>query len=174
MKVETRLNLALLFDFNVMADPLNSLRASINSSTPPKPADANSAPVESLAAASHITLSGIVLPKDTVTRFRKSTSSPATDGYTLAALYTVWHLRDAAAAEYMRQTREAGVTSFVSITERKGVVDWLEGRKTEDERIAPLTTAGGAYSMSCRVMRVLNVMQTPRRHLVLRLLLSPP
>lgn len=40
----------------------------------------------------------------------------------------------------MKQARENGlVVGFVSVTERKGVVDWLEGRSEDDsDKIIPL------------------------------------
>ena len=39
----------------------------------------------------------------------------------------------------MKQARENGLAvGFVSVTERKGVVDWLEGKIVDSERIAPL------------------------------------
>jgi parafibromin len=44
-------------------------------------------------------------------------------------LYLAWVLKDAAVAEYMKQARENALAhGFVGITERKKVVDWLEGR----------------------------------------------
>lgn len=42
----------------------------------------------------------------------------------------------------MKQARENGLAvGFVSVTERKGVVDWLEGIVADSDRISPL--AGG-------------------------------
>jgi parafibromin len=39
----------------------------------------------------------------------------------------------------MKQTRENGLAvGFVSVTERKGVVDWLEGKVPDSDRIVPL------------------------------------
>jgi parafibromin len=40
----------------------------------------------------------------------------------------------------MKQARECGlIVGFVSVTERKNVVDWLEGRISDSDRIVPLT-----------------------------------
>ena len=53
-----------------------------------------------------------------------------------------WLLRDAPGAEYMKQAREHGLAvGFVSVTERKHVVDWLEGKVQDSDRIAPLACA---------------------------------
>jgi len=39
----------------------------------------------------------------------------------------------------MKQTREHGLTvGFVSVTERKHVVDWLEGKTSDQDRVVPL------------------------------------
>jgi hypothetical protein len=51
-----------------------------------------------------------------------------------------WLLREAPGAEYMKQIGEhelsAGFIS-ASVTERKHVTDWLEGKFSDNERIAP-------------------------------------
>ena len=42
----------------------------------------------------------------------------------------------------MKQARENGLAvGFVSVTERKSVVDWLEGKIGDSERIVPLAGA---------------------------------
>lgn len=67
-------------------------------------------------------------------------SSNPQDFFSLEAVYLAWLLRDASGAEYMKQARENGLAvGFVSVTERKSVVDWLEGRIADLERITPLT-----------------------------------
>ncbi len=60
------------------------------------------------------------------------------DFYTLDAVYAAWLARDAVVAEYMKQGRELGVTVFVSVTERKNVVGWLEGESERSNWITPL------------------------------------
>ena len=93
-----------------------------------------SATVSSISDATHLVLSSSVsLPKTTPTRLRKpgaSSTDPQAnphDFISLGAVYLAWLLRDASGAEYMKQVRENGFTTgFVSVTERKGVVDWLE------------------------------------------------
>ncbi|KAJ2927111.1 hypothetical protein H1R20_g10011, partial [Candolleomyces eurysporus] len=124
-------------------DPLSTLqqaikaRSPITYSTSPSPQDAS----PSLAQASHLVFSNSeAIPKAAPTRFRKPGASSSTtvneaDFYSLEALYIAWLLRDAPAAEYMKQSREHGipVSAFVSVTERKKVVDWLEGKGGIDE-----------------------------------------
>jgi len=107
---------------------------------------ANGEPTSSLAAATHLVLPSQTLPKLTPTRFRKPgvsgsdpTSSPG-DFFTLDAIYVTWLLKDASVTEYMRQARDNGLTvGLVSVTERKSVVDWLEGKAADHPNIAPLT-----------------------------------
>ena len=80
---------------------------------------------------------GRSFPKATPTRVR---SSPTEQTFwRLDAIYVAWLLRAAPAAEYMRQAREHGLAvGFVSVMERKGIVDWLEGKADNHERIVPL------------------------------------
>ena len=60
------------------------------------------------------------------------------DFFTLEAVYLAWLCRDSNSSEYMKQVRENGLSvGFVSVTERKGVADWLEGRVADLERIVP-------------------------------------
>jgi len=106
---------------------------------------ANEQPTSSLVAATHLVLPSQTLPKSTPTRFRKpgvSGSDPVSspgDFFTLDAIYVTWLLRDASVTEYMKQARDNGLTGgLVSVTERKSVVDWLEGRVTNHPNIIPL------------------------------------
>ncbi|KDQ59793.1 hypothetical protein JAAARDRAFT_126976 [Jaapia argillacea MUCL 33604] len=133
-----------------MSDPLLALRQSIKSKSPitytssPSSAD----PCPTLSAASHILLSpsSQPLPKSTPTRLRKqgSTSTDPSlnpdDFYALDAVLLAWLLRDAATGgEYMKMARENGfAVGFVSVTERKSLVDWLEGKIEQYESIVPL------------------------------------
>jgi parafibromin len=102
-------------------------------------------PASSLAAATHIVFPSKILPKSILTRFRKpgvSGSDPATcpgDFFTLDAIYVTWLLKDASVTEYMKQARDNGLTGgLVSVTERKSVVDWLEGNAINHPNIVPL------------------------------------
>ncbi|OCH86204.1 CDC73-domain-containing protein [Obba rivulosa] len=105
-------------------------------------------PAPNLASATHIVLSPTTsLPKSTPTRLRKpgatSTDPSANpqDFFSLEAVYLAWLLRDASGAEYMKQARESGLAvGFVSVTERKSVVDWLEGRREDLDSMVPLVS----------------------------------
>jgi len=122
-------------------DPLLALRQAVKSKSNIT-FTANGQPTDSLRDASHISLSSdISLPKSTPTRYKKPGSQEV---YSLEALYLTWLLRSAPGAEYMKQARENGLTSgFVSVTERKNVVEWLEGRASDGDKLVPL--AGGKF-----------------------------
>lgn len=127
------------------ADPLLSLRQAIKSRSTITYRNGPE-PTGLLASATHIVLSSSVsLPKSAPTRLRKpgtTSSDPSTspqDFFSVAAVYLAWLLRDASGADYMKQARENGLAvGFVSVTERKNVVDWLEERRSDLENIAPL------------------------------------
>ena len=92
--------------------------------------------MSTFSEATHLAFSSShVLPKSTPTRIRKpgATSTDPQDSpqdfISLGAVYLAWLLRDAPSAEYMKQVRENGLASgFISVTERKGLVDWLHNR----------------------------------------------
>jgi parafibromin len=120
-------------------DPLQSLRQAIQSRSSINYADASGASSPSLASATHLVLSPTLsLAKSGPTRYLKPGASK--DFFSLEAIYLAWLLRDAPGADYMKQARENGLAvGFVSVTERKGVVDWLEGRGGGEERVVPLS-----------------------------------
>jgi hypothetical protein len=59
----------------------------------------------------------------------------------LEAVYLAWSLRDTPGGEYMRQAREHGLPAggFVSLTERKSIVDWLRRAIPSLDSIVPLS-----------------------------------
>jgi parafibromin len=152
-----------------MTDPLLTLRTSIKSSTPITYTDVSGAPTASLTVASHIVLApGRSFPKSTPTRFRSSATEQKF--WRLDAIYVAWLLRTAPAAEYMRQAREHGLAvGFVSVMERKGVVDWLEGRIDSHERIVPLEgmTQELPLPMCCDLTSLCPLQVNPQHLLVL-------
>lgn len=103
-------------------------------------------PTQQLSTASHLVLSpSTSLPKSAPTRLRRpgaTSSDPSTnpeDFFSTEAVYIAWLLRDASGAEYMKQARENGLAvGFVSVTERKSLVDWLEGKAAQHPNIVPL------------------------------------
>lgn len=128
-------------------DALLALRQAVKSRSQITYSNA-SGPTDSLASATHIALSpSLSLPKSTPTRLRKpgaSSTDPSSnpqDFFSLDAVYLAWLLRDASGAEYVKQTRENGLAvGFVSVTERKSLVDWLEGRTSDLSNIVPLVS----------------------------------
>lgn len=117
-------------------DPLLALRQAIKSRTQITYSN-DSGPCSSLLNATQLVLSDKPFPKAGRTRYRKP-DTPS-EFYLLDALYVAWLLREAPGAEYMKQLREHGLSAgFVSVTERKHVTDWLEGKISDNERIAPL------------------------------------
>ncbi|KAF7972268.1 hypothetical protein HWV62_18596 [Athelia sp. TMB] len=135
-----------------MADALLALRDAIKSQAQISYADATGAAAPTLLAATSLVLPvspPVTLAKSTPTRFRKSGAPPTStdpsatpnDFFTVEAVYLAWLLREAPGAEYMKQARESGLAvGFVSVTERKGLVDWLEGRVGEHPQIIVETT----------------------------------
>lgn len=132
-----------------LKDPLLALRNAIKIRYKPTPVDDHNTPAPNLSSATHLRLSDTLsLPKSTPTRLRRPGSTDTDpesnpSGFvSLEAVYLAWLLRDAGSAEYMKQARESGLAvGFVSVTERKGVVEWLEGKTSDLESIVPL--AGG-------------------------------
>ncbi|KAJ7095751.1 RNA polymerase II-associated protein [Mycena belliarum] len=124
------------------ADPLLALRAAIKvkaNITYTK----NDEPCQDLLSATHIVVSPkCTLPKSAPTRYRKPgilMAAEPGDFFSVEAVYLAWLFKSAPGADYMKQARENGLAvGFVSVTERKNVVDWLEGRITDQERIVPL------------------------------------
>lgn len=130
---------------NSSTDPLAALRDAIKSKATVKYSNA-AGPCDSLVQATHLVLSpSTSLPKSTPTRLRKpgvaSSTNPQsnpTDFVGLDAVYLAWLLREKNGSDYLRLVRENGlVVGFVSVTERKALVDWLEGRLSQHDRIVP-------------------------------------
>ncbi|KAJ7134764.1 RNA pol II accessory factor, Cdc73 family-domain-containing protein [Mycena epipterygia] len=127
---------------NNEADPLLALRQAIKAKDTISYAQ-NGEPCESLLSATHIALSPTcTLPKSAPTRYRKPgvlMAGGPDDFFSVEAVYLAWLFQSAPGADYMKQARENGLAvGFVSVTERKNVVDWLEGKITDQERILPL------------------------------------
>ena len=128
-------------------DTLSALRDAIQTRLSISYVTASNEPTTTLSNASSLVLApGLALPKSSPTRLRKPGQtgtdwnvSPQ-DFYTLEAVFLAWHLRDAATGEYMRAVKEAGVplASMVAITEKSGVVEWLEGRLVDHPNILAL------------------------------------
>ncbi|KAI0046442.1 RNA polymerase II-associated protein [Auriscalpium vulgare] len=156
-------------------DALSALKAAVQAAFTIVPVTADGAPA-ALRDATDLRLSAaLTLPKSTPTRLRKpGAASTATDPteqsdafFTLGAVWLAWQLRDAGGADYMKQAREAGLAvGFVSVTERKGIVEWLEGRAPAPASLVPLaesTTPPGTPPPSA-YYKTLGGGPTPSRH----------
>ena len=122
---------------SIESDPLLALRKAVKSRTEITYSN-DSGPSSSFPNATQLVLNGKPFPKASRTRYQKP-DTPS-EFYLLDALYVSWLLREAPGAEYMKQLREYGLSAgFVSVTERKHVTDWLEGKISHNERIAPLS-----------------------------------
>jgi parafibromin len=138
-------------------DPLDALRAAITAKYDIIPVDASGAPAGSLRTATHLRLSTeTTLPKNAPTRLRKAggnATGPAShpDGFfMLEAVYLAWLLRDTSGGDYMKQARDHGLPAggFVSLTERKSIVDWLKRTVTSLGNIVPLSGVSFSTAMS--------------------------
>ncbi|KAJ3998499.1 RNA polymerase II accessory factor cdc73 family protein [Lentinula boryana] len=115
-----------------------------------------STPVESLSQATHIHIPpSDVFPKSTPTRWRKGFSSTSTsnitlnDLYTLEAIYFAYQWKSLPAQNYTKQAREDGLgIGMVSVTERKMVVDWLEGVSESTEGLIDLEKLNGTLKVA--------------------------
>jgi hypothetical protein len=145
-------------------DPLDALRAAISAKYDIAFVNASGAPAGSLRAATHLRFSATTtLPKNAPTRLRKAGSS-ATDPtshpdgfFTLEAVYFAWSLRDTPGGEYMKRAREHGLPAggFVSLTERKSIVDWLKRTVAILGNIVPLS--GVFFSVIIRLSVPVNL-----------------
>jgi parafibromin len=133
-------------------DPLDLLLKSISNTSPPTLLTAASEPTDSLFAATYISFtdpsssSPILIPKDASTRYT-SRSESRTDSYTIGQLWLAWSERETGVREYLMKGQEEGGAAgggYVGIADRRGVVDYLEGRGNGAGRVISTREAGGA------------------------------
>ena len=126
-------------------DPLLALRQAISSQTPITYLNENNELCDTLQQATWIHISpDVKISKVAPTRFQKPNASTRDwvghpeDFFAAQAVLLVWLTRGAPTGEYLKQAREmfAG-TGFVSVTDRKPLVEWLEGTLDTLERIIP-------------------------------------
>lgn len=134
-------------------DALNALRDAIRAKAEIKYSN-DKGPSSSLSEASSIVVPSGTFPKDTPTRLRKpnapqSASDPKaepTSFYRLDAVLLVWTLRDAGVAEYMQSARSHQLLgALVTNTERKPLVEWLEGRTNTYKNLVPLESMSSEW-----------------------------
>ncbi|KAJ3775129.1 RNA polymerase II accessory factor cdc73 family protein [Lentinula raphanica] len=127
-------------------DALHSFRRCIQSRNQPilLTSASTSTPADSLSQATHIHIPpSDVFSKSTPTRWMKGSTSTSNvtlnDLYTLEAIYFAYQSKSLPAPNYTKQAREDGLgIGMVSVTERKMVVDWLEGISESSEALIDL------------------------------------
>lgn len=117
-------------------DALLALRSAARNGEPIQYVSSTGAPASSLGSATHISLGhGTVLPKTEPTRWKRT----PTEFFSLEALALCWQTRTDNAAVYMRQATTEKVVGYVTLTDRKAVIEWLEGKGPEvNDKILPL------------------------------------
>jgi parafibromin len=124
-------------------DPLLALRQAISSQSPITYLNDNNEPCDTLQQAVWLVVTpDVKISKVAPTRFQKPNATTRDwvrhpeDFFAVQAVLLVWLTRDAPGGEYLKQAREmfAGA-GFVSVTDRKPLVEWLEGRLDTLERI---------------------------------------
>lgn len=112
-------------------DPIELLKSSIANSLPPNLLTAAHEPCESLAEAAYISFpqpsssESIHLIKDSTTRYTSKAGSND-EFYTLAQLWLAWTERESGVRDYLVKGQAGGV-GYVSVADRRGVVDYLQG-----------------------------------------------
>lgn len=137
-------------------DPLDLLAKSISASTTPSLLTAASEPTSSLLAATYIsfpsatesdTSSPILIVKDASTRYTSRPDS-RTDFYTIGQLWLAWTERETGVREYLMKGQEEGGAAgggYVGIADRRGVVEYLEGKGDGAGRVVSLREAQGGF-----------------------------
>lgn len=111
-------------------DSLDVFRTAITTSLPPVLLTAASEPSPTLPLAAYISFpqsssSPINIPKDTPTRYT-SRSESRDEFYSIGQLWLAWAERESNVRDYLVKGQAGGV-GLVSITDRKGVVEYLSG-----------------------------------------------
>ncbi|KAF8311570.1 CDC73-domain-containing protein [Clavulina sp. PMI_390] len=153
-------------------DPLQTLRETIQSQQPITYLTGDSAPCDSLQTAAYIALgsNGAKFPKVVATRYQRPgqqerdwTVNPGSF-YSLQAVVIAYQLKESNTADYLKKTRDAGVTAFVSSTDRAPLVAWLEGKSSTLDRLVSSadgsTTPTGSPSASTRALPSASQSQT--------------
>lgn len=112
-----------------MSDPLDLLRASISENRPAVLLGDGGAPADSITAATSLSFpqgsgDAITIAKDAATRYARTDARE--DFYNVGQLWLAWTEREAGVRDYLQKGQAAGV-GYVAITDRRGVVDFLQG-----------------------------------------------
>lgn len=74
----------------------------------------------------------VIIPKDAPTRYARTDARE--DFYSVGQLWLAWTERDTGVREYLMKGQAAGV-GYVAITDRRGVVDFLQGSSDGGARV---------------------------------------
>lgn len=133
------------------SDPLLLLRDAIINSAEVVLKSSAGQQVDKLADCTEISLPpytpSTTFPRTTATRYLQTTSGNVAlaPRYQLQAVLFAYIARDETVGNYIRQAKEAGVTTFVSVTDRKPAVEWITGKAPIDSlgaKLAPLGSSG--------------------------------
>jgi len=111
-------------------DPLDLFRSSVTSSNPPILLTAASEPSPTLPLAAYVSFtqpssSPINIAKEAPTRFT-SKADVKDEFYTVGQLWLAWTERESGVREYLIKG-QAGGLGYVSVADRRGVVEFLTG-----------------------------------------------
>lgn len=126
---ESRLDSYLIHPTFDMSDPLDLLRASISENRPAVLLSDGGAPADSITTAASLSFpqasgDAITIPKDAATRYARTDARE--DFYNVGQLWLAWTEREAGVRDYLQKGQAAGV-GYVAITDRRGVIDFLQG-----------------------------------------------
>jgi parafibromin len=119
-------------------DPLDLLRQSISQNLPATLQTDAGEPADSLASASVLSFpqpapqEAVTVPKDAATRYSRTDARD--EFYSVGHLWLAWTERDTGVRDYLVKGQAAGV-GYVSITDRRGVVDFLQGASDSGPRV---------------------------------------
>lgn len=119
-------------------DPIDLFKQSISTASIPTLLTAAQEPADTLALASYISFSqpsgeSINLTKDTPTRYTSKVGS-STEFYNVAQLWLAWTEKSSSVRDYLVKGQQGGV-GYVSVADRRGVVEFLQGENDGSGRV---------------------------------------
>lgn len=119
-------------------DPIDLLKQAISASQDPTLLTAAQEPADNLSLSAYISFaqpSGdpINLTKETSTRYTSKPGS-TTEYFNVAQLWLAWTERNSSVRDYLVKGQQGGV-GYVSVADRKGVLEFLRGENDGSERV---------------------------------------
>ena len=127
-------------------DPIDLLRQSISNSQSSILLTAASEPTDTLSLAAYISFpqpsaDAINITKETPTRYT-SKAGANNEFYNVAQLWLAWTEKDSNVREYLAKGQAGGV-GYVSVADRRGVVEFLQTQDGYSDRVVPKGQAAG-------------------------------